>query len=38
MGAKAELLEAMKFVRSGAVGPVVDQTMPLSEGIDGLMS
>ena len=31
MGAKAELLEAMKFVRSGAIRPVIDQTLPLSE-------
>ena len=31
MGAKAELLEAMKFVQSGAIRPVVDQTIPLSE-------
>ena len=31
MGAKAELLEAMKFVQSGAIRPVIDQTVPLSE-------
>lgn len=31
MGAKAELLQAMKFIESGAIRPVVDQTLPLSE-------
>ncbi len=31
MGSKAELVEAMKFVESGAIRPVVDQTVPLSE-------
>ena len=31
MGAKAELLEAMKFVASGAIRPVVDQSMPLAD-------
>jgi NADPH:quinone reductase-like Zn-dependent oxidoreductase len=31
MGSKAELLEAMKFVETGAIRPVVDQTVPLSE-------
>ena len=31
MGSKAELLDAMKFVESGAIRAVVDQTMPLSE-------
>jgi NADPH:quinone reductase-like Zn-dependent oxidoreductase len=31
MGAKAELLEALKFVASGAIRAVVDQSMPLAE-------
>lgn len=31
MGSKAELLEAMKFVESGAIRAVVDQSLPLSE-------
>jgi len=31
MGSKAELLEAMKFVESGAIRAVVDRTLPLSE-------
>ncbi len=31
MGSKAELAEAMKFVDSGAIRAVVDQTLPLSE-------
>ena len=31
MGAKGELLEAMKFIESGKIRAVVDQSMPLSE-------
>jgi NADPH:quinone reductase-like Zn-dependent oxidoreductase len=31
MGAKGELLEAMKFIESGKIHAVVDQSMPLSE-------
>lgn len=31
MGAKAELLEAMKFVANGSLRAVVDQSMPLAE-------
>jgi NADPH:quinone reductase-like Zn-dependent oxidoreductase len=31
MGAKGELLEAMKFIESGAIRAVVDQSMSLSE-------
>jgi NADPH:quinone reductase-like Zn-dependent oxidoreductase len=31
MGAKAELLEAMKFVANGAIRAVVDQSLPLAE-------
>jgi NADPH:quinone reductase-like Zn-dependent oxidoreductase len=31
MGTKGELLEAMKFVESGAIGAVVDQALPLAE-------
>ncbi len=31
MGAKAELIEAMKFVESGAIRAVIDQSMPLAE-------
>ena len=31
MGSKSELLEAMKFVESGKIRAVVDQTLPLSE-------
>lgn len=31
MGTKAELLEAMKFVKRGALRPVVDRSMPLAE-------
>lgn len=31
MGSKGELLEALKFVDTGAIRPVVDQTLPLSE-------
>jgi NADPH:quinone reductase-like Zn-dependent oxidoreductase len=31
MGSKAELLEAMKFVRRGAIRPVVDRVLPLAE-------
>ena len=31
MGSKAELLEAMKFVESGAIRPAIDRTLPLAE-------
>jgi NADPH:quinone reductase-like Zn-dependent oxidoreductase len=31
MGTKGELLEAMKFIESGAIRAVVDQTLPLAE-------
>jgi NADPH:quinone reductase-like Zn-dependent oxidoreductase len=31
MGSKAELLEAMKFVQSGKIRAVIDQSMPLAE-------
>jgi NADPH:quinone reductase-like Zn-dependent oxidoreductase len=31
MGSKAELLEAMKFVESGAIRPAIDRTLPLPE-------
>jgi NADPH:quinone reductase-like Zn-dependent oxidoreductase len=31
MGAKAELLEAMKFIERGAIRAVVDRSMPLTE-------
>ncbi len=31
MGSKAELLEAMKFIESGKIRAVVDQTLPLTE-------
>lgn len=31
MGAKAELLEAMKFIEKGTIRAVIDQTMPLTE-------
>jgi NADPH:quinone reductase-like Zn-dependent oxidoreductase len=31
MGSKADLLAAMKFVESGQIRAVVDQTLPLSE-------
>jgi NADPH:quinone reductase-like Zn-dependent oxidoreductase len=31
MGSKAELIEAMKFIRSGQIHAVVDQTLPLAE-------
>jgi len=31
MGSKAELLEAMKFIESGKIRAVVDQTLPLAE-------
>jgi NADPH:quinone reductase-like Zn-dependent oxidoreductase len=31
MGAKAELLEAMKFVESGQIRAVIDRTLPLAE-------
>src|SRR3982751_6037843 len=31
MGSKAELLAAMKFIESGAIRAVVDQSLPLSE-------
>jgi len=31
MGAKAELLEAMKFIETGAIRAVIDQSMPLTE-------
>jgi NADPH:quinone reductase-like Zn-dependent oxidoreductase len=31
MGSKGELLEAMKFIRSGKIHAVVDQTLPLAE-------
>jgi NADPH:quinone reductase-like Zn-dependent oxidoreductase len=31
MGSKAELLDAMKFIKSGAIRAVVDQTLPLFE-------
>ena len=31
MGAKAELLEAMKFVESGKIRAVVDQSLPLAD-------
>jgi len=31
MGSKAELIEAMKFVESGQLKPVIDRTLPLAE-------
>jgi len=31
MGSKAELIAAMKFIESGAIKPVVDRVLPLSE-------
>jgi NADPH:quinone reductase-like Zn-dependent oxidoreductase len=31
MGSKSELLEAMKFIESGKIRAVVDQTLPLAE-------
>jgi len=31
MGTKAELLQAMKFIETGAIRAVVDQTLPLAE-------
>jgi len=31
MGSKSELLEAMKFVQSGKIRAVIDQTLPLNE-------
>jgi NADPH:quinone reductase-like Zn-dependent oxidoreductase len=31
MGSKSELLEAMKFIESGKIRAVVDQTLPLRE-------
>ncbi|HEX8708491.1 MAG TPA: zinc-binding dehydrogenase [Pyrinomonadaceae bacterium] len=31
MGSKAELLDAMKFVESGAIRAVIDRTLPLAE-------
>ena len=31
MGAKSELLEAMKFVENGKIRAVVDQELPLAE-------
>jgi NADPH:quinone reductase-like Zn-dependent oxidoreductase len=31
MGSKAELLEAMKFIESGKIRAVIDQTLPLAE-------
>ena len=31
MGAKSELLEAMKFIESGKISAVVDQSMPLAD-------
>ena len=31
MGSKSELLEAMKFIESGRIRAVVDQTLPLRE-------
>src|SRR6185437_880772 len=31
MGSKSELLEAMKFIESGKIRAVIDQTLPLSE-------
>jgi NADPH:quinone reductase-like Zn-dependent oxidoreductase len=31
MGSKAELLDAMKFVRNGKIRAVVDRVLPLSE-------
>ncbi len=31
MGSKADLLEAMKFIETGAIRAVVDQSLPLSE-------
>jgi NADPH:quinone reductase-like Zn-dependent oxidoreductase len=31
MGSKAELLEAMKFVRQGKIRAIVDRVLPLSE-------
>jgi len=34
MGSKAELLDAMKFVESGAIRAVVDQTLPLYDAIN----
>ena len=31
MGSKSELLEAMKFIESGKLRAVIDQTLPLQE-------
>jgi NADPH:quinone reductase-like Zn-dependent oxidoreductase len=31
MGSKAELLDALKFVRDGKIRAVVDRVLPLSE-------
>ena len=31
MGSKAELLEALKFVREGKIRAVVDRVLPLSD-------
>jgi NADPH:quinone reductase-like Zn-dependent oxidoreductase len=31
MGSKAELLEAMKFVKTGRIRAVIDRVLPLSE-------
>jgi NADPH:quinone reductase-like Zn-dependent oxidoreductase len=31
MGSKSELLEAMKFIESGKIRAVVDQSLPLAE-------
>jgi NADPH:quinone reductase-like Zn-dependent oxidoreductase len=35
MGSKAELLEAMKFIETGAIRAVVDQSLPLDEAAHG---
>jgi NADPH:quinone reductase-like Zn-dependent oxidoreductase len=35
MGAKAELLDALKFVESGKIRAVVDQSLPLAEARKG---
>jgi NADPH:quinone reductase-like Zn-dependent oxidoreductase len=31
MGSKAELLDAMRFIESGAIQPVIDRSLPLAE-------
>jgi NADPH:quinone reductase-like Zn-dependent oxidoreductase len=31
MGSKAELLDAMRFIESGAIRPVIDRSLPLAE-------